>query len=130
MSIPRGRHGKALLRQAGNGPALSSSTNCADVLAAAGVEDLFDERANGMTVERDRPAGKPAPDVFLAAAHALGAAPADAAVFEDARAGVAARRAGRSGFVGGVDRAGQPGELQAQGADVAVAELAESLEES
>jgi pseudouridine-5'-monophosphatase len=37
--------------------------------------------------------GKPAPDIFLVAASAIGVAPADCIVFEDAPAGVAAARA-------------------------------------
>lgn len=107
---------------------VSSSANCADVLAAAGIEDLFEARVDGLTAQRDRLAGKPAPDTFLAAARALGVAPADAAVFEDALAGVAAGRAGGFGVVVGVDRAGQAEQLVAHGADVVVADLAELLE--
>ncbi|MDQ6614650.1 MAG: beta-phosphoglucomutase family hydrolase [Actinomycetota bacterium] len=109
---------------------VSSSANCADVLLAAGIEDLFEERVDGLTARRDHLAGKPAPDMFLAAAHALGVAPADAAVFEDALAGVAAGRAGGFAFVVGVDRAGQARGLAAHGADVVVTDLAELLEVS
>jgi beta-phosphoglucomutase family hydrolase len=115
---------EACLRRA----VVSSSANCADVLVAAGIQDLFDERVDGLTAERDHLAGKPAPDMFLAGAVALGARPADAAVFEDALAGVAAGRAGGFGWVVGVDRAGQAEELRAQGADVVVADLAELLD--
>lgn len=86
--------------------AVSTSTNCADVLAAAGPEGLFGERAEGLTAERDHLAGKPAPDMFLAAARALGAAPADAAVSGDALAGVAAGRGGGFGFAGGAELPG------------------------
>jgi beta-phosphoglucomutase-like phosphatase (HAD superfamily) len=50
-------------------------------------------------------------------------------VFEDALAGVAAGRAGRFGFVVGVDRAGQAAELKAHGADIVVGDLAELLED-
>jgi beta-phosphoglucomutase family hydrolase len=107
---------------------VSSSTNCADVLVAAGIEDLFEERIDGLTAEHDHLAGKPAPDMFLAGARALGVAPGDAVVFEDALAGVAAGRAGGFGFVVGVDRAGQAAELKAHGADVVVADLADLLE--
>lgn len=106
---------------------VSSSTNCAAVLAAAGIEDLFDERVDGLTAARDHLAGKPAPDMFLAASLALGVAPAEAAVFEDALAGVAAGRAGVFGFVIGVDRVGQARALRAHGADVVVTDLAELL---
>ncbi len=107
---------------------VSSSANCADVLAAAGIEDLFEERIDGVVIERDNLAGKPAPDTFLAGADALGVAAAEAAVFEDALAGVAAGRAGRFGYVVGVDRVGQAEALRAHGADVVVDDLAQLLE--
>ena len=81
-----------------------------------------------MVAEREHLPGKPAPDTFLAGARALGVAPADAAVFEDALAGVEAGRAGGFGCVVGVDRAGQADALRAHGADVVVTDLAELLE--
>jgi beta-phosphoglucomutase-like phosphatase (HAD superfamily) len=77
---------------------------------------------------RDHLRGKPAPDTFLAGARALGLAPAAAAVFEDALAGVAAGRAGRFGYVVGVDRAGQADALRSHGADRVVADLAELMD--
>jgi beta-phosphoglucomutase family hydrolase len=109
---------------------VSSSTNCRDVLHAAGIEDLFEERIDGVVAEREHLEGKPAPDTFLAGARALGVQPAEAAVYEDALAGVAAGRAGRFGFVVGVDRVGQADELRAHGADVVVKDLAELLEDT
>jgi beta-phosphoglucomutase family hydrolase len=109
---------------------VSSSTNCRDVLRAAGIEDLFEERIDGVVAERERLKGKPAPDTFLAGARALGVEPAEAVVFEDALAGVAAGRAGNFGFVVGVDRVGQADELRAHGADVVVEDLSELLDES
>ncbi len=72
--------------------------------------------------------GKPAPDTFLAGARALGATPEQAAVFEDALAGVQAGRAGGFGLVVGVDRAGQADGLREHGADVVVDDLAELLD--
>ena len=48
-------------------------------------------------------------------------------LYEDALAGVAAGRAGKFGFVVGVDRVGQATELHAYGADVVVKDLAELL---
>ena len=78
---------------------VSSSANCRDVLAAAHIEDLFEVRIDGIVAERDHLRGKPAPDTFLAGARALGLEPAEAAVFEDALAGVEAGRAGKFGFV-------------------------------
>jgi beta-phosphoglucomutase family hydrolase len=107
---------------------VSSSTNCRDVLVAAGIEDLFDARIDGVVAEREHLRGKPAPDTFLAGARALGLKPTAATVFEDALAGVAAGRAGGFGFVVGVDRVGQAEGLKAHGADVVVKDLAELLE--
>jgi beta-phosphoglucomutase-like phosphatase (HAD superfamily) len=83
---------------------------------------------DGTTVEQDHLAGKPSPDTFLAAADALGVAPARAVVFEDALSGVEAGRAGRFGYVVGVDRVGQAEALRAHGADVVVGDLADLLE--
>jgi beta-phosphoglucomutase family hydrolase len=107
---------------------VSSSTNCRDVLAAAGIADLFEEVVDGVVAEREHLRGKPAPDTFLAGARALGVEPAQAAVFEDALAGVAAGRAGGFGFVVGVNRVGQAEALRAHGADVVVDDLADLLE--
>jgi beta-phosphoglucomutase family hydrolase len=107
---------------------VSSSTNCRDVLIAAGIEDLFDARIDGVVAEREHLHGKPAPDTFLAGARALGLKPAAATVFEDALAGVAAGRAGNFGFVVGVDRVGQAEGLKEHGADIVVKDLAELLE--
>jgi beta-phosphoglucomutase family hydrolase len=107
---------------------VSSSTNCRDVLVAAGIEHLFEARVDGVVAERDGLAGKPAPDTFLAGARVLGAAPAEAAVFEDALAGVEAGRAGAFGWVVGVDRTGQAEALRRRGADVVVQDLGELVE--
>lgn len=108
---------------------VSSSSNCRDVLAAAGIEKLFEAVIDGVRAERERLRGKPAPDTYLAAARELGVQPGVAAVFEDALAGVEAGRAGRFGTVVGVDRLGQADALRAHGADVVVADLAELLRE-
>jgi beta-phosphoglucomutase-like phosphatase (HAD superfamily) len=105
-----------------------SSANARDVLAAAGIEDLFEARIDGIAAEREHLRGKPAPDTFLAEARALGLGPAEAVVYEDALAGVAAGRAGRFGYVVGVDRVGQAGALREHGADVVVTDLAELLD--
>jgi HAD superfamily hydrolase (TIGR01509 family) len=107
---------------------VSSSTNCRDVLAAAGIEEFFEARIDGVVAEREHLKGKPAPDTFLAAARALDVAPGEAAVFEDALAGVAAGRAGHFGCVVGVDRVGHAEGLRKHGATVVVRDLAELLE--
>jgi HAD superfamily hydrolase (TIGR01509 family) len=107
---------------------VSSSTNCRDVLRAAGILDLFEEIIDGHVAGARGLKGKPAPDTFLAGAQAVGVDPAAAAVYEDALAGVAAGRAGEFGLVVGVDRVGQADELREHGADVVVQDLAELLE--
>jgi beta-phosphoglucomutase family hydrolase len=109
---------------------VSSSTNCRDVLVAAGIDQLFEEVIDGVVAEREGLAGKPAPDTFLEGARVLGAEPAEAAVFEDAQAGVQAGRAGSFGWVVGVDRTGQAEALRRRGADVVVEDLAELLDRS
>jgi beta-phosphoglucomutase family hydrolase len=109
---------------------VSSSTNCRDVLVAAGIDHLFEEVMDGTIAEREGLAGKPAPDTFLAAGRMLGAEPSEAAVFEDAQAGVEAGRAGNFGWVVGVDRTGQAEALRRRGADVVVRDLAELLEDA
>jgi beta-phosphoglucomutase family hydrolase len=106
---------------------VSSSANAHAVLRAAGIEDLFDAVIDGLLAEREHLHGKPAADTFLAGAKALAVAPAAAAVFEDALAGVAAGRAGGFGCVVGVDRAGQAQALHEHGADIVVADLDELL---
>ena len=107
---------------------VSSSANCHDVLVAAGIEDLFEVRIDGVVAEQEHLRGKPAPDTFLAGARALGLRPNAAVVFEDALAGVAAGRAGGFGFVVGVDRVGQAEALKEHGADIVVTDLADLLE--
>jgi beta-phosphoglucomutase family hydrolase len=109
---------------------VSSSANCRDVLVAAGIEDLFEVRIDGIVAEREHLRGKPAPDTFLAGARALGLEAAEAAVYEDALAGVEAGRAGHFRYVVGVDRTGQADALKAHGADTVVTDLAELLDRS
>ncbi len=106
---------------------VSSSANAKEVLKAVGILDLFDRIVDGHAVAEGGLKGKPAPDTFLAAATALGVAPAHAAVFEDALAGVQAGRAGGFGAVVGVDRVGQADALAEHGASIVVQDLAELL---
>jgi len=118
---------KALRERGMRTAVVSSSANTKEVVAAAGIADLFDVRIDGLYVEREHLSGKPAPDSYLAAAQQLGVEPAYAAVFEDALSGVSAGRAGDFGFVVGVDRSGQAEALLEHGADVVVDDLAELL---
>jgi beta-phosphoglucomutase family hydrolase len=116
------------VRKAGLKTAIvSSSANTEAVLKAGGVADLFDVRVDALVADARHLHGKPAPDTFLEAARMLGVTAAQATVFEDALAGVAAGRAGNFGFVVGVDRVGQADQLRAHGADAVVKDLAELL---
>jgi beta-phosphoglucomutase family hydrolase len=108
---------------------VSSSANTRDVLVAAGIEGFFEARIDGVVAEREGLKGKPAPDTFLAGARALDVAPTQAAVFEDALAGVEAGRAGGFACVVGVDRVGQAEALREHGASIVVSDLSELLED-
>jgi beta-phosphoglucomutase family hydrolase len=108
---------------------VSASRNCREILAAAGLEQLFEVRVDGVVAADRGLRGKPAPDTFLAAATMLGVDPARSAIFEDAASGVKAGRAGSFGWVVGVDRVGQADALRRHGADIVVNDLSELLEE-
>jgi beta-phosphoglucomutase family hydrolase len=107
---------------------VSASANTREVLKAAGIEDLFEVRIDGVVAAERHLRGKPAPDPFLAAAEELRVPAGEAAVFEDALAGVEAGRTGDFGYVVGVDRVGQREALLEHGANVVVDDLAELLE--
>lgn len=102
---------------------VSSSRNCAAVLEAAGVEDLFDVKADGVDALELGLEGKPSPDIFLVAAGRLEVEPARAVVLEDAISGVMAGARGQFALVIGVDRTGHGDDLKAMGADVVVTDL-------
>jgi beta-phosphoglucomutase family hydrolase len=118
-----------LLRRQGIATAVvSASKNCEQVLEAAGIDDLFDCRVDGVVAAELGMAGKPAPDSFLEAARRLGVEPARGVVVEDAVSGVMAGRAGGFGLVIGVDRTGDPDALRHGGADLVVGDLGELIE--
>lgn len=106
---------------------VSSSANARAVLTSAGLASLFEVCIDGVVAEERGLPGKPAPDMFLAAAEALGVAPQAAAVFEDALVGVEAGRVGGFGYVVGIDRVGQGDALRQHGADMVVRDLEELL---
>ncbi|WP_129668086.1 HAD family hydrolase [Phytoactinopolyspora endophytica] len=107
---------------------VSASANCAEVVKAAGIDQFLEARVDGVVARREGLRGKPHPDTFLAAADKLGVQPGDAAVFEDALAGVEAGREGGFGLVVGVDRVGQSESLHEHGAHIVVRDLAELLD--
>lgn len=106
---------------------VSASANAAEVLDAAGLTPLLEVRVDGITIRERGLPGKPAPDTYLAAADELDAPPGQCAVFEDALSGVEAGRAGRFGFVVGVDRVGHADALREHGADTVVDDLGDLL---
>ena len=106
---------------------VSSSKHTTDVLKAAHLQDLFDAQVDGIVAEKEHLKGKPHPDTYLKAAGELETKAENAAVYEDALAGVEAGKAGRFGLVVGVDRAGQAAALKQHGADIVVKDLAELM---
>ncbi|MEA2290170.1 MAG: hypothetical protein QOD55_2167 [Solirubrobacteraceae bacterium] len=87
------------LRAAGVAVALASNSVSVFVsraLGAAGLHDAFDAVVTADRVERP----KPAPDVYLAAAAAVGADPAGCVALEDSQTGVAAARAAGMAVIG------------------------------
>ena len=99
--------------------------------SAAGIADLFEARIDGVVAAERRPGGQ------AGARHVPGrgrgarrAVPGQAAVFEDALAGVEAGRAGGFGLVVGVDRVGPARTSSLEhGADIVVGDLAELLDD-
>lgn len=103
----------------------SSSRNCSNVLASAGLSDLFDVRVDGELSAVLGLKGKPAPDIFTTACDRLGADYHRAVIVEDAVSGVQAGQAGRFGLVLGVAREGNAAVLMQNGADLVVSDLGE-----
>jgi beta-phosphoglucomutase family hydrolase len=115
---------------------VSASENTQAALTAAGIEDLFDARVDGLVVKQLHLNGKPAPDSFLEGARMLGVSADHAVVIEDALAGVEAGRAGKFALVVGVDNHDEvdahayADQLHEHGADVVVRDLREVLGDS
>ncbi|WP_414579281.1 beta-phosphoglucomutase [Anabaena sp. CCY 9402-a] len=85
------------LRQAGIKIAIgSASKNAQSVIEKLGIADQVDAIADGYSVQQP----KPAPDLFLYAAHQLGLNPQQCVVVEDAGAGVEAALAGGMWAIG------------------------------
>lgn len=104
----------AALHAAGYRQALGSSApeeNIRLIMRLLGIGPFLEAAVSGETVAR----GKPAPDIFLAAAHKLGIEPARSLVIEDAPAGVAAAHAGGMRALA----VRRPGQMDAPGLDAA-----------
>lgn len=102
---------------------VTSSRNRAEVLGAAGLENLFKIHVDGIDAAQLGLAGKPDPAPFLEAARLLDVDPARAVIVEDANSGVEAGHRGGFGLVIGVDRDDNAKALLAHGADVVVRDL-------
>ena len=102
---------------------VSSSLNAHSVLKAAGLDQRFGVVIEGSWAAREKLAGKPAPDTYLAGAAELGWAPEQCVVVEDAISGVAAGAAGGFGLVIGVARDQSHEALLAAGAGAVVDDL-------
>ena len=95
----------------------SASDFVARALAGAGLQDAFDVVVTADDVAHP----KPAPDVYLAAAEALGADPAQCVALEDSPPGVTAARAAGMTVVGVPSLAG----IALAGADLVAASLSD-----
>lgn len=108
---------------------VSSSANTGDVLRVTGLDEFVEGRVDGNTITQQHLRGKPAPDSFLEGARQAGVPAAQAAVFEDALAGVQAGHDGNFGCVVGINRLDDQhgNELLRHGASVVVRTLDELL---
>jgi alpha,alpha-trehalase len=109
------------LRGAGVATAVySSSRNCAQVLRAAGIDQLADVAVSEVTTS-----GMLDSAVLIEMATRLGVRPGRCAVIEHDQAGVRAGSDGGFSLVIGFDRTGNPDRLLSCGADIVIADLAE-----
>jgi beta-phosphoglucomutase-like phosphatase (HAD superfamily) len=90
------------------------------VLRIAGIEDLFQERVDGVTSVELKLKGKPHPEIFLKCAEWMKVGANRSVVVEDAISGVKAGRDGRFGLVIGIDRMDISEKLRENGADVVI----------
>ncbi|MFC2115543.1 HAD-IA family hydrolase [Bacteroidota bacterium] len=103
----------------------SSSKNCAPVLEAAGLLDLFETMVDGIVSAELGLQGKPEPDIFTRACDNLGVDYDLSVIVEDAVSGVQAGRKGNFGLVLGIAREENIRELLINGADIVVEDMAE-----
>jgi HAD superfamily hydrolase (TIGR01509 family) len=114
---------RSLIHQGIKTAVVSSSRHCARALKAAGIENLFEVRIDGVVVQEMKLRGKPAPDSFLEAARRLYVVPERTAVVEDAISGIQAGKAGHFILVIGVARKNDAEALKKSGADIVLTDL-------
>ncbi|WP_020573906.1 HAD family hydrolase [Actinopolymorpha alba] len=105
--------------------AVSESRNSSQVLAAAGVADLFDVQVDGVDAAVLGLPSRPDPALLLEATRRLGVSPRRSAALTSSLAGVEAAWSGCFEPIMGVDRHGEKSNLYRLGAHVVVADLAE-----
>lgn len=103
----------------------SSSKNCKPVLEAVDLLRWFDTRVDGEVSVALNLSGKPEPDIFTTACDQVGVPYHLAVVVEDAVSGVQAGAIGGFGLTLGVARENNRRELEENGADFVVEDLAE-----
>lgn len=103
----------------------SSSESCREILAKAGLSDLFEIYVDGLVSKKFNLKGKPEPDIFIMACERLRADRRRCIIVEDAVSGVRAGARGGFGMVVGVDRQNKGKCLEANGADMVVKDLGE-----
>ena len=124
VALPGAKELLAALHAAGYRQALGSSAppaNLEAIIGLLGIASFLNAIISGEQVTH----GKPAPDIFLAAADQLRIAPARCLVIEDAPAGVAAAHAGGMRCLA-VRRAGQPDAPGLDAADALVDALTDA----
>lgn len=104
---------------------ISASRNAEAVLEAAGIQDLFSVKVDGVDSVKLKLKGKPDPAIFLEAAKRLKVKPEKTAIVEDSLAGVEAGRLGKFKLVIGLDQANQGKDLKKRGADIVVQDLSQ-----
>lgn len=103
----------------------SVSSDCEQILAAAGIHDVFDVCVDGVVAEALRLPEKPDPAVLLEVTARLGTAPERAVVIDDTEAGVCAGHLGGFALVIGFGRADRAEDLMSSGADVVISDPVE-----
>ncbi len=124
VALPGAKKLLAALHAAGYRQALGSSAppaNLEAIISLLGIASFLNAIVSGEQVAH----GKPAPDIFLAAAERLQISPAHCLVIEDAPAGVAAAHAGGMRCLA-VRRAGQPDAPGLDAADAIVDALTDA----
>ncbi|RDV13949.1 beta-phosphoglucomutase family hydrolase [Pontibacter diazotrophicus] len=99
---------------------VSASRNCLTIIRRANLERLFEVRVDKVVANELKLKNKPNPDIFLEAARKLGVQPQEAAVFEDAFAGIEGAKAGGFGLVVAVDHGYRKESLEESGADLVI----------